>query len=128
MIFRVREPVELTSVLETHGNIVSPRQLHNFFHPRILPTARNHNAVKRPPRLKRLPHCMYPRQSIHRLNQLHTYSQSPGVRRSCRRFHPVNTRTHNPSCAIRATAHIAAADRRGPPPPPLSTRSIPSPT
>ena len=65
MILRIRQPIDLRPILKPHRNIPRPRHLHNFFHARILPPARNHHAVNRPPRLQRLPHRMYPRQPIH---------------------------------------------------------------
>src|SRR6185437_3540933 len=68
MLLRIRQPVDLGSILEPHRNIPRTRQLHNFFHARILAAPRNHNAVKRSPRLQRLPHRMYPRQPIHFLS------------------------------------------------------------
>ncbi len=65
VILRIRQPVNLRPIFKPHRNISRPRQLHNLFHARILPPARNHDAVKRPPRFQRLPHRMYSRQPIH---------------------------------------------------------------
>ena len=65
MIARVGQAIELPAIFEAHRDAPAARQLHDFFHARVLPAFRNHDAVECTTRFQRFANGMNSRKSVH---------------------------------------------------------------
>src|SRR5712692_3970804 len=93
MILGIGQAVELAALLKSHGDVSLARQLHDFLHARILPPARDHDAVERAARFQSLAHRVYSRQPVH-LESSRKLLAARSIHRSAKLQNPLPCRLH----------------------------------